>query len=115
MLLDFKSKILTQLSEAKKEDGTTLFDLMVQFFQDLGLTEWTNIVGKQYPDNTHLMKEKIEECIRDYLEAVTGFPNIGDQLIHWLCVVAKKPAFMLMHEFMRHGEQLFSYLDSSYL
>jgi hypothetical protein len=30
MLPDFKSKILTQLSEAKKEDGLTLLNLMGQ-------------------------------------------------------------------------------------
>ncbi len=31
-LPDFKSKILTQLFEAKKEDGPTLFNLMGQCF-----------------------------------------------------------------------------------
>jgi hypothetical protein len=45
-LPDFKSKVLTQLSEAKKEDGPTLFNLVGQCFQDVGLTEWTNVVGK---------------------------------------------------------------------
>jgi hypothetical protein len=39
--------------------------------------------------------------------------NVGDQLIHWPCV-AKKPAFMLIHEFMQRRTQLFSYLDSGY-
>ncbi len=38
MLLDFKSKILTQLSEAMKEDGPTLFNLMGWCFQDVHLT-----------------------------------------------------------------------------
>jgi hypothetical protein len=37
---------------------------------------------------------------KDYLKAVAGFPNIGDQLICWLCI-AKKPVFMPMHELMR--------------
>jgi hypothetical protein len=78
-LPDFKLKILTRLSEAKKEDDPTLFNLMGQFFQDAGLTKWTNIVGKQCPNNTHLTKVNFGECIRDYLEAVAEFPNIGDQ------------------------------------
>jgi hypothetical protein len=46
------------------------------------------------------MKANFDKCIRDYLEAVAGFPNIGNQLICWLRA-AKKPALMLMHEFMR--------------
>jgi hypothetical protein len=100
MLPDFKSKILTQLFEAKKEDGLTLFNLMGQCFHDVGLTEWTNIIAKQCPDVTHCMKENFDKCIRDYLKAVTGFPNVNDQLIHWLCTT-KKHVFMLMHELMR--------------
>jgi hypothetical protein len=73
MLSDFKLKILTQLYEAKKEDGPTLFNQM-------GL-KWTNVGSKQCPSNTHLTKENFNECIRDYLEAVAGFSNIGNQLI----------------------------------
>ncbi len=46
-------------------------------------------------------------------EAVTRVPNIGNQLIYWP-YVAKKPAFMLIHEFMQCWTQLFSYLDSGY-
>ncbi len=34
-------------------------------------------------------------------EAVTRLSNIGNQLTCWLCV-AKKPVFMLIHEFMQH-------------
>ncbi len=41
-------------------------------------------------------------------------PNIGNQLIHWLCI-AKKLAFMLIHEFMWRQMQLFSYRDNGYL
>jgi hypothetical protein len=35
------------------------------------------------------------------------------QLIRWPCI-AKKPAFMLIHEFMQRQTLLFSYLDSGY-
>jgi hypothetical protein len=107
MLPDFKSKIFIRLSEAKKEDGPTLLTLMGQCYQDVGLTEWTNVVSKKCPDDTHLTKENFNECIRDYLKAVARFSNIGNQLICWLCI-AKKPAFMPMHKFMRHQVQLFS-------
>jgi hypothetical protein len=60
------------------------------------------------------MKATFDKCIRDYLEAIAGFPNIGNQLICWLCT-AKKPVLMPMHEFMRCQVQLLSYLESGYL
>ena len=88
-----------------------LFSLLGQCFQNVGLTEWTNVIAKQCPDDADPMKANFDECIRDYLEAVAGFPNIGDQLIRWLRT-AKKPALMPMHEFMRHQVQLLSYLES---
>jgi hypothetical protein len=113
-LLDFKSKILTQLSEAKKEGSLTLFNLMGQCFQVVGLTKWTKVVGKQCPNKKHCTKENFVKCIRDYLEAVAGFPNIGNQLICWL-FTAKKPAFMPMHKFIQRQVQLLSYLDGGYI
>ncbi len=90
-----------------------LFSLLGQCFQDVGLTEWTSIVTKRCLDDADCTKANIDECIRDYLEAVARFPNIGDQLIRWLCT-AKNPALMLMHEFMWHQVQLLSYLESDY-
>jgi hypothetical protein len=42
-LPDFKSKMLTQLSDMQKEDGPLLFSLMGQCFQDIGLTKWSSI------------------------------------------------------------------------
>jgi hypothetical protein len=89
-----------------------LFSLLGQCFQDVGLTEWTSVIAS--PDDADRMKANFDKCIRDYLEAVAGFPNIGDQLICWLHT-AKKAALMLMHEFMRHQMQLLSYLKSDYL
>jgi hypothetical protein len=69
---------------------------------------------KTCPDDADCTKANFDECIRDYLEAVAGFPNIGNQLICWLCT-AKKPALMPMHEFMWHRVQRLSYLESDYL
>ncbi len=110
-LSNFKSKILTQLLDLQKDNGPLLFSLLGQCFQDVGLTEWTIVIAKRCPNNADRMKANFDECIRDYLEAVARFPNIGNQLICWLCT-AKKPALMPMHEFMRHQVQLLSYLKS---
>jgi hypothetical protein len=57
---------------------------MGKCFQDVGLTEWTSVIAKQCPEDADRTKEKFNKRIRDYLEAVAGFPNIGDQLIRWL-------------------------------
>ncbi len=114
MLTNFKSKILTRLSDLQKDNGPLLFSLLVQCFQDVSLTDWTRVVAKQCPDDADWMKANFDKCIRDYLEAIAGFPNIGNQLICWLCT-AKKPALMPMHKFMRRQVQLLSYLESDYL
>ena len=71
-----------------------------QCFQDVGLTKWTNVIAKQCPNKADCTKANFNKCIRDYLEAVAGFPNVGNQLICLLCM-AKKPTLMPMHEFMR--------------
>jgi hypothetical protein len=113
-LPDFKSKILTRLSVEQKNNDQLLFSLMGQCFQDLGLTKWTSVIAKQCPEDADRTKENFDKCIRDYLEAVAGFPNIDDQLICWLHT-AKKPALMPMHEFMHCQVQLLSYLEGNYL
>ncbi len=111
---NFKSKILTQLSDVQKANGPFLFNLMGQCFQGVGLTEWTSIIAKQFPNNADRMNSNFIECIRDYLEAVARFPNIGDQLICWLRT-SKKPTLMPMHKFMRRWVQFLSYLEGGYL
>jgi hypothetical protein len=87
---------------------------MGQRFQYLGLTKWTSIIAKQCPNNADCTKANFDKCIRDYLKAVSGFPNIGNQLIRWLHA-AKKPTLMLMHKFTRCQVQLLSYLEGGYL
>jgi hypothetical protein len=109
MLPDFKSKILTQLLAEQKEDGPLLLNLMGQCFQDVGLTKWTSGIAKRCPNNADHMKANFYKCIKDYIEAIAGFSNVGDQLICWLCT-AKKPTLMPMHKFMWHRVQLLSYL-----
>jgi hypothetical protein len=69
---------------------------------------------KQCPDNADHTKANFDKCIRDYLKAVAGFPNVGDKLIRWLCT-AKKPALMPIHKFMQCQGQLLSYLEGGYL
>jgi hypothetical protein len=43
------------------EDGPALFNLIGQCFQDVGLTEWNKVVGKQCPDNTNLANASFKE------------------------------------------------------
>ncbi len=97
-LPNFKSKILTRLLDTQKDNGPLLFSLMGQCFQGIGLTEWTSVITKQCPNNADRTKANFNKCIKDYLEAVAGFPNEGNQLICWLCM-SKKPALMPMHKF----------------
>ncbi len=42
-------------------DGPTLLNLIGQCFQDIGLTEWKNVIGKHCPDNTDLAKASLKE------------------------------------------------------
>ncbi len=109
----FKSMILTQLLDTQKDDGPLLFSLMGQYIQDIGLTKWTSIITKQCPNDADCTKANFSECIREYLEAVAGFPNVGNQLICWPCT-AKKPTLMSMHKFMRYWVQLLSFLEGGY-
>jgi hypothetical protein len=113
-LPDFKSRILTRVSAKEKDNGPLLFSLMGQCFQDIGLTKWTSVIAKQCPEDAGCTQENFNKCIRDYLKAVAGFPNIGNQLIRWLCM-AKNPALMPMHKFMHCQVQLLSYLEGNYL
>jgi hypothetical protein len=113
-LPNFKTKILTRLSDVQKADGPLLFNLMGKCFQGVGLTEWMSIIAKRCPNDADRAKANFSKCIRDYLEAIARFPNIGDQLIRWLHT-SKKPALMPMHKFMRRRVQLLSYLEGGYL
>ncbi len=96
------------------DNGPTLFNLMGQCFQNIGLTKWTSVVARRCPTNADCKKANFDKCIRDYLEAVARFPNVSNQLILWLRT-AKKPALMPMHGFMRRQVQLLSYLDGGYI
>jgi len=58
--------------------------------------------------------DNLIKCQQDYLKALTGFPNIGDQLTHWF-YTTQKPAFMPMHKYMCCQVQLFSYLKKGLL
>jgi hypothetical protein len=114
MLPNFKSKILTRLTDVQKGGGPLLFSLMGHCFQGVDLTKWTSIIAKQCPNNADCMKANFNKCIKDYLEAIARFPNIGNQLIRWLRT-SKKPTLMPMHEFTWRQVQLLSYLRGGYL
>ncbi len=100
-LPNYKSKILTWLLDAQKDNGPLLFNLMGQRFQGVGLTEWTSVIMKWCPNDADRTKANFNECIRDYLEAIARFLNIDNQLIFWLCT-SKKLALMPMHQFTWH-------------
>jgi hypothetical protein len=76
MFPDFKSKILTRLLDAQKENGPTLFNLMGQCFQDVGLTEWMSVVAKQCPTESDPTKANFDECIEITLRQVPGSPML---------------------------------------
>ena len=113
-LLDFKHQVVNRLPANKKEDGLTLLSLLQQCLQEVALTEWRNIISTRCPTEEGKTYENFLECIRDYLEALAGFPNVGDQLIRWLRTV-KKPALMPVHDFMCHRVQLMTYLEDGLL
>ena len=113
-LPDFKHQVVNRLPANKKEDGPTLFPLLEQCLQEVALTEWRNVVSTRCPTEESKTYESFLECIRDYLEALAGFPNVGDQLIRWLHTV-KKPALMPVHDFMRRRVQLMTYLEDGLL
>jgi hypothetical protein len=46
---------------ALAENGPTLLNLIGQCFQDVGLTKWNKVTGKQCPDNTNLPKANFKE------------------------------------------------------
>jgi hypothetical protein len=83
---------------------------MSQCFQGVGLTKWTSVIAKRCPNNA----DHTRQTLASVSEAVAEFPNIGNQLIRWLCM-SKKSALMPMHEFTGHQVQLLSYLEGGYL
>jgi hypothetical protein len=64
-LPDFKSRIFIQHLDTKKDNGPTLFNLMVQCFQDVGLPEWTSVVANQCLNDAQHTKADLNKCIRD--------------------------------------------------
>ena len=50
-LPDFESKVVLQLPVNKQHDGPTLFPLMEQCFQEVGLTKWLNVISARCPEN----------------------------------------------------------------
>ena len=99
-LPDLEWKIVSHLPTNKQRDGPMFFSLMKQCFQEVDLTEWMNVVSARCLGEGKKTFDNLVECQQDYLEALAGFPNIGDQWIRWFCT-ARKPALMPTHDY-RH-------------
>ena len=54
-LPDVESKIVSRLPSNKQCDGPTLFPLLEQCFQEVGLTKWLNVVSAHCPDDVSKM------------------------------------------------------------
>ncbi len=68
-----KSKILTRLSDAQKDNGPTLFNLIGQCFQDIGLTEWASIITKQCPTEAIVGRQTLTSPSRIILRQSPDF------------------------------------------
>ena len=53
-------------------------------------------------------------CVKGYLEAVIKCTNMGDQVIHWLCLKST-PSHMNFEELLNWCTQILSYVKKSYL
>jgi hypothetical protein len=85
MLLNFEVKIISCLPVNKQHDGHTLFPLIEQCFQEVGLTQWKNDFSAHCPDEESKMFHNLIKCQYDYLKAHVRFLNIGNKLIRWFC------------------------------
>ncbi len=60
---------------ALTEDGPPLFSHIGQCFQDVSLTEWNKVVGKQCLDDNDLTKASFKKWTRDYQRQSPGCPT----------------------------------------
>ncbi len=65
---------------ALTEDGPPLFNLIGQCFQDVSLTEWNKVVGKQCLNDNDLAKASFKKWTRDYQRQSPGCPK---QTTNW--------------------------------
>ncbi len=57
-LPDYKSKIVLHLPAKKQRDRPRLFPLMEQCFQEVGLTEWLNVISARCPENEDIRQSR---------------------------------------------------------
>jgi hypothetical protein len=98
----------------KQGNGPILFPLLKQCFQEVGSTEWKNIVLAHCPDKDTKTFENLAGCLQDYLKALARFLTIGNQLTRCFCT-AQKPALMPTNDYMHHQEQLFDCVEKGLL
>ncbi len=65
---------------ARTDNGPTPFNLIGQCFQDVSLAKCSNVVGKQCPKITNLVKASFKEWTRDYLRQS---PDCPTQATNW--------------------------------
>jgi hypothetical protein len=73
----FKWKMLTRISDTQKVDGPTLFNLMGQCFQDIGLTEWTNVIMKDAPTTQTVQRQTLTNALGITLRPLPGSPMLA--------------------------------------
>jgi hypothetical protein len=61
-LPNFESKIVSRLPSNEQHGGPTLFPFFKQCFEEVGPTEWKNVVSAPCPDEGAKMFEIIVEC-----------------------------------------------------
>jgi len=62
MLPSFESKIASHLPANKQCDAPTLVPLLEQCFQEVGVTEWKNVISANCPDEDAKTIKNLIEC-----------------------------------------------------
>ncbi len=70
---------------ALTEDGPSLFNLIGQCFQDVSLTKWNKVIGRQCLDDNDLAKASFKKWTQDYQRQSPGFPK---QMSNWFVGLA---------------------------
>jgi hypothetical protein len=70
-----KAQFVPEYFLALTEDGPPLFNLIGQCLQDISLTKWNKVVGKQCLDNNDLAKASFKKQTQDNQRQSPGCPT----------------------------------------